>query len=52
MNFFLHKADVGKIRSQVIAPRLRDLNPICVVATAEVLNEEIIMYSFSIKIKK
>ena len=44
VNFFLHKSDVGKIRSQVVAPRLRDLNPICAVSTSTVLDETIIMY--------
>lgn len=38
-NFFFHKSDVGKIRSEVTLPKLRDLNLTCVMNTLPSLAE-------------
>lgn len=40
-NFFLREADVGKPRANVVSPQLKELNPICVVKTAESMDESL-----------
>lgn len=40
-NFFLQRGDVGKSRASVVAPKLKDLNPICNVSIAEEITEAI-----------
>jgi len=44
VNFFIHESDIGtgKSRADIIAPRVRELNPICKVLTSSVLNDDII----------
>lgn len=43
VNFFLSSADVGKPRSSVVAPKLKELNPLCMVTTAGVLDEALVL---------
>lgn len=43
VNFFLTSADVGKARSSVVAPKLRELNPLCSVTTAPALDESLVL---------
>jgi ubiquitin-activating enzyme E1 len=44
VNFFIHESDIGtgKSRADIVAPRVRELNPICKVSTSPVLNDDII----------
>jgi len=42
VNFFLHEDDIGKTRSSIIANKLKDLNPLCNVMVATILDENII----------
>ncbi len=39
VNFFLTLNDIGQPRATVIAPKLRELNPICVVTVSDLLDE-------------
>jgi ubiquitin-activating enzyme E1 len=41
-NFFLRESDVGKPRANVVAPQLKELNPICVVVTSESMDESLL----------
>ena len=43
VNFFLSKADVGKARAAVVAPKLKELNPLCIVNTAAALDDAIVL---------
>eukprot|EP00598_Pedospumella_elongata_P010117 CAMPEP_0184988574 /NCGR_PEP_ID=MMETSP1098-20130426/24586_1 /TAXON_ID=89044 /ORGANISM="Spumella elongata, Strain CCAP 955/1" /LENGTH=1180 /DNA_ID=CAMNT_0027513359 /DNA_START=83 /DNA_END=3625 /DNA_ORIENTATION=+ len=43
VNFFLSKADVGKPRAAVVAPKLKELNPLCIVSTAAQLDDAVIL---------
>lgn len=43
VNFFLTSADVGKIRSAVVAPKLKELNPLCTVNTVGALDEAVVL---------
>ena len=44
VNFFIHETDIGtnQTRADVVAPRVRELNPICKVSTSPLLNDDII----------
>eukprot|EP01038_Epipyxis_sp_PR26KG_P012667 gene12667-16982_t len=44
LNFFLHKEDIGKPRAVVVQPRLRELNPLCAVSIAPVLDELVVSF--------
>lgn len=50
VNFFLHTADIGKPRASVVAPRLKELNPLCTVNTADVLDESVILHHTAVVI--
>lgn len=41
-NFFIYHNDIGKPRNKVSAPKLKELNPICIVNTVDVLDEAVI----------
>jgi hypothetical protein len=43
LNFFFRLNDVGRVRSEVVAPRLRELNPLCSVNTISTLNDTAIL---------
>jgi molybdopterin/thiamine biosynthesis adenylyltransferase len=43
VNFFLQKADVGKLRANVVVPRLRELNLVCQVSAADKIDESILI---------
>eukprot|EP00428_Durinskia_dybowskii_P061198 CAMPEP_0170384462 /NCGR_PEP_ID=MMETSP0117_2-20130122/16010_1 /TAXON_ID=400756 /ORGANISM="Durinskia baltica, Strain CSIRO CS-38" /LENGTH=1179 /DNA_ID=CAMNT_0010640211 /DNA_START=97 /DNA_END=3636 /DNA_ORIENTATION=- len=43
VNFFLTSSDVGKTRSSIVAPKLKELNPLCLVTTAKALDETTIL---------
>lgn len=43
VNFFLSSTDVGKPRAAVVAPKLKELNPLCVVTTAAVLDDAVVL---------
>jgi molybdopterin/thiamine biosynthesis adenylyltransferase len=43
VNFFFRSEDVGKVRSQVVAPRLRELNPLCTVSIIPTLTDSAIL---------
>lgn len=44
-NFFYTEADVGKCRSEILAPRLLELNPMCDVRIANELTSDLILAS-------
>eukprot|EP01034_Spumella_vulgaris_P037342 gene37342-46076_t len=43
VNFFLSVNDIGKQRAAVVAPKLRDLNPICNVSVVDSLTDAVIL---------
>jgi len=44
VNFFIHESDLayGKSRAELVAPRARELNPMCNLRTAPALTDEVI----------
>jgi molybdopterin/thiamine biosynthesis adenylyltransferase len=47
VNFFFQRDDIGKKRSDVVANRLRELNPLCSISTADVLTNQALLASHS-----
>jgi ubiquitin-activating enzyme E1 len=43
VNFFISSADVGKPRASIVAPKLKELNPLCVVNVAAELTESVVL---------
>jgi molybdopterin/thiamine biosynthesis adenylyltransferase len=43
VNFFLTSADVGKARSAIVAPKLKELNPLCLVTVVPSLDQAVVL---------